>query len=323
MKKRKGLFLSVELMIFIIVVTVIIAMVAAGIPMMGNLYKVKIITKDIGDLRTAVGIFFDSYGRYPGDYDSSSAVGGKMANSVLKTDIAALAAVSSTLITTNEKTIASGYISGAKNPIAYKQIYTDGYKMDAGIAIDKAVDYTTNTLTSYFKNGHMAGPMKSTVWYFSVDSYGLNSSTTTALNNSILPSTVYSTEYAKTWAGNFKASLINLSGYSVGSASINPDMTQNIAAISAFVAKGVESKIDDGTPYALQTDSVKNTVAGEGIGGPTSTSNGCTSLSAAISSISDMTAATYKDSKVATPSGGCVLHVLVTGPGIQEVVAAS
>ncbi len=316
-KRKNALFLSVELMIFLIVLIVILAMIAAGIPMMSQMYRVKILVRDIADLRTAVGVFTDSYGKFPGDFDSRAVSGGRMSSDVLSADMDALAGTSAAV---NDRTMGSGVVSIMKNPIAYKQLAMDQYKNDLNVDLQKLATYTgtgANNLKTFAADHHISSPIRNSVWVFSVDS----SNTTATIQGSVLASSVYAAEYNKTWASNFKATLISLTDYVQAGALpiVDVSATSKIAAISPSDIISLESKMDDGTPYAIySTDSTYNTISGEGMG-TLATTNGCTTLNVAAPVLADLTSAKYQDSKVRTTTKGCVLHVLLSGAGIQEV----
>ena len=243
MKNKKGIFLSVELLMFLVVLTILIAMVVMGIPFLLQKNRVTSISSSVTKLRESVSAFYNTYNRYPGDLTADLITGGVMKNDQMLADMAELQKVAPVAgsVTSNDLTFGTGAISVHKNPVAFKQLALDGFdpSISNSIIVNTPIlstacassagcySYINSRLMSRLGVFHY-GPSspKLSVWVLTRETYDAtsktddvkqikfskmygNSTDTRALSSTHLYPYTYNSDYARFWSGALKATLIN------------------------------------------------------------------------------------------------------------------
>lgn len=243
MKNKKGIFLSVELLMFLVVLTILIAMVVMGVPFLLQKNRVTSMASSITKLRESVSAFYNTYNRYPGDLTADLITGGIMTNNVMLADMVELPKIAPVAgsVVANDLTFGTGVISVHKNPVAFKQLALDGFdpSISNSIIVNQAIMSTACTtpagcysslntrLMSRLGVFHY-GPSspKLTVWVLTRDTYDQtskideikqikfskiygSSADTKDLSSSHLYPYTYNSDYRRYWSGALKATLIN------------------------------------------------------------------------------------------------------------------
>lgn len=281
-RKKRGLFLSIEMVGVIIIITAIAAVVVAGIAHLFKMYKLYQISRDISIYSEAVTQFKISFKFLPGDVPLAK-VGASLTNTYLKTDLAA----------SPFTTLPQGLISKQTGAtLAFREL-----------ALAKLISYNINTsaapaLTTGCPTSGMSDLVKNNFlptasWDDSVAWTLVSDGTTGGV-----------TQDAKLIA-NWPTTKPRLVLFRYSSLTTSTDCgvdiavaSKNIGAISPNMLAEVDSKMDDGLPSAKTSIMIgENYTAGK-----------CTDVGGTTPP-ADVTLATYQSSDDDSGANGCIMQV--------------
>ena len=219
-KRKKGLFLSIELVAVIVIITIIAAIVIAGIAHLFKIYKIYQITRDFSQYSEAAIQFKINYKYWPGDLPANKV------NGIFQT--------LSTDATTLKDSIGLGKITGiAGGCLAFKEMSLA--KLISFVAGSATCTDLTNATVA---NG--AIPASSFDDALAIGIISDKTSPTFANNSKVLSD--------PTWTeGNPRIVLFRGTGMS-GLADMKAPSLNHGGAVSPAVASDVDTKMDDGKP---------------------------------------------------------------------------
>ncbi len=251
--KKKGLFLSVELIVVVIILALIVAIVVAGMGHLLKMYKIYRMSKDISMYSEAILSFKNTYEYFPGDVPSASLTG-VLNNTTLKANIvkieAEAVAANSGVSATYDKAFGNGRISPAKGMTSFASLAIAGLIPVNGLDITTAITSVSAPGMDFSKQAKWTAPIasfdKSLFWSILMD-------VSTAETNYVKGSVVYNSvfpSYADDFSGNPRLVLAKYTDAPSGTSVSRIDNTAAFGALAANIAAALDAKIDDGLPLS-------------------------------------------------------------------------
>jgi len=336
-KRKKGLFLSVEIAAVIVILALIVSIVVSGVSYLMKVFKIYRMSRDVSVFTEAVNNFYNTYDALPGDVIAAN-MSGKLNHTQTIADINTI----SDWALANHKpdgVFGNGNISIYKSVIAFKELALTGLISATRINVEKAIPTTADNFKMYDLIKDKLLPKSSfdnaLIWIFGSDSVICSSSTAIDTNgpsslikgNGVFDKctskfTNFAQYYDADWARMPRLILIK-NIYTSASNSTAPNLNDMIGSLSAADMASYSSKVSTGTPYV--TSGGSNTVIGEkfwGSGTISMPTNGCNSMCTTTTSVAggacntttptiainavDLSSATYNKIKDQTGDRACV-----------------
>ncbi len=291
-KKRKGLFLSIELVSVLIILSTLFATLVAGLGHMMNVHQVYKISKEYEEYSQAIVSFRAAFGAYPGDLSSAS-FSGTLNQANMQQNYNML--ITSTQTTSYSALFSSpetNHIDNRKAQLAFTQMSLAGFinnKVDISYQISNACMGYSNLIrniipvTDYTNYGS---------WTIGMDSQNTSSGD----NNSPKSSDIYNSSLYTNFANKPRLILFRYSGISTCTIDVTAG---NAGLVSGVVSEMLDEKIDDGFP---------NSKAGILHADQQNLTGKCKALPTGSTSILDNK---YVNSRANSGDSGCVLTFVV------------
>lgn len=285
-KEKRGLFLSIELLAVIVVVSVIVIIVATGLRHLYKIYGAYTITKEISMYGEAIIQFKNLYDYWPGDIPVSKIVGDLKSSTLSSVETFwSITAMTSTydshcrcpsgtagtatcasffgkLMDNSHCKLGSGVVSGYKAPSSWAYLSLSGLIPPTLIDINGAHNNFYNGASSVYPSSSFNKNVK---YIFGVDYCDKAGACLTPLGSAISNSTY--NVYGQNWSGKPRivayysydpilttANIVKCNSYldtvSPYYLKITQDAkTTGVAAFSSNLAYIIDQKIDDGLPF--------------------------------------------------------------------------
>ncbi len=284
--QKKGLFLSIETVAVIIIITAIAAVIVSGIAHLFKMYKVYQISRDIAQYSEAVTQFKISFKFLPGDVPSTK-LGSGLNNSFLSTD------VNNTFF---KAALPRGFISKESGTsLAWRELaLAKLISFNINLSSVPPVSATTGCATAGVSTLVSGGYIPTATWDDTV-AWALVSDQST---NGVVKDALL----ASTWGSSKPRLILFRHGKLTTATDCLADIaiaSKDVGAISPNIAAEVDAKIDDGLPSAVTSNMIsENYVA-----------NTCTNVGAATGAPLNVLSAAYNSSNDDSGTKGCVIQV--------------
>lgn len=303
-KRKRGLFLSVELVVVIIILALIVAIVVAGMGQLMKMYKIYRMSRDISLYSEQTTSFRNIYTYLPGDMPATELTG-RLNSQNLKDGIAFIAG-SAAITAASDKTFGNGKISASKSLLSFEELVTSGLVNNKGFdfssKITSVVGASTSPNMDFIAQAGVRYPKnsadKSTIWVMGSDvlisdPFGTGMS----IHKATYPG------YTEEISGNPRLTLIKYTDYLTTTGVPVIDLTKPYAGLTANMTATMDVKFDDGKPFSGR-------YIADGINDAKGKT--CTSIDGtAAPTLAQFTAATYVKNAGTDGYSGCVMSVII------------
>lgn len=305
-QKDKALFLSIETVGVIIIITAISAVVVAGIAHLFKMYKVHQISRDVSQLSEAVVNFKITYRSLPGDLPASK-LSANLNNSYLVTDVTTK--VSPTCGTAYSCSL--GKITNSSGSLISFRELSLAKLISMPINTTTAITATITsgladliTLISTDKVLPIASWDDSLAWMLGSDSDDVAFAT-----NSPAKSVIYNTDISAAWPSTRPRLILFRYGSLTTTTKILDlsDPSLKLGAISPNIAAEVAGKLGDGSASSESTRVISENA------GVVSTCTSVSVVNGTSAATGDVSSATFQNSNDDSGSKGCVMLFGIDG----------